>query len=397
MSKTFSKKLDFDVLVVGAGASGVAAACSASSNGARVALIERAGAFGGMATGAHVGTICGLYPRGVRDSELAGEFANEFVERLQNKQGRKELRSFGEELYFLPYESAYFEITCDELLRENNVSVFLHSVCCDALSDGREIKSLKALVWNEVVEFSARAFVDATGEGLLSLILEAEMIEDSELQAPGFVLGVNNVLGELEEKTLNLLVLKELVAAGREGLIPNQISYLSVVPGSLIGNSLHFKLALPFQRKAEFNELTELERFSRQACVRCFDYLKKHVEEFKQASISFLASQLGVRSGRRGAGKEILKAEDVLASRKFSNAVANGLWPVEFWDGERKAKLEYFEDYYQIPEGALISKSFDNLYFCGRGISADSKALSSARVIATSFATGTNAGKLALK
>jgi succinate dehydrogenase/fumarate reductase flavoprotein subunit len=52
-----------DVLVVGGGAAGVAAASAAGRAGARVVLLERYGFLGGLATAAQVGTICGLYLR----------------------------------------------------------------------------------------------------------------------------------------------------------------------------------------------------------------------------------------------------------------------------------------------------------------------------------------------
>src|SRR5258708_19425373 len=50
-----------DVVVVGGGAAGLAAAVSAARAGARTALIERYGFLGGMATAGMVSTVCGLY------------------------------------------------------------------------------------------------------------------------------------------------------------------------------------------------------------------------------------------------------------------------------------------------------------------------------------------------
>src|SRR5271166_5413685 len=52
-----------EVLVIGGGAAGVAAATAAGRAGARVVLLERYGFLGGLATTAQVGTICGLYLR----------------------------------------------------------------------------------------------------------------------------------------------------------------------------------------------------------------------------------------------------------------------------------------------------------------------------------------------
>ena len=51
----------YDVVVVGGGSAGLAAAIAAGSAGARTALVERYGFLGGMATAGMVSTICGLY------------------------------------------------------------------------------------------------------------------------------------------------------------------------------------------------------------------------------------------------------------------------------------------------------------------------------------------------
>ena len=53
--------MNYDVVVVGGGAAGLAAAVTAAERGARTALVERYGFLGGMATAGMVSTICGLY------------------------------------------------------------------------------------------------------------------------------------------------------------------------------------------------------------------------------------------------------------------------------------------------------------------------------------------------
>jgi heterodisulfide reductase subunit A-like polyferredoxin len=58
MTKT---KQSNPVLVIGAGAAGIAAAIAVAESGANVILIERYGFVGGLASSAMVGTICGLY------------------------------------------------------------------------------------------------------------------------------------------------------------------------------------------------------------------------------------------------------------------------------------------------------------------------------------------------
>ena len=390
------RKLNFDVVVVGAGASGVAAAVRAGRSGVSVCLLERGAVLGGLASSARVGTICGLYEKSPVPSERAGDFALEFAERLCAYQKRKDPMVFQEDLYFLPIEAAFFETVCADLIAEtSHVTTMLHATCHAVAVRNWKIDSVNALAWNESLRIGADAFVDATGEGLLSSLAEAEMLADHKLQAPGYVFCVSGVDTELDEKTLNLLVLKELVTAGKCEALPEPAPYFSVVPGSCRNGMLEIKLSFPFQRTGEFNEITRFELLARKAAVQGFQYLRSNVASFAAAELGFLAPTLGVRSGPRGRGKHVLSATEVRSSARFEDAIASGLWPIEYWSGNRRASIEKLPGYYEIPARALISSSYDNLFFCGRGISADAEALSSARVIATSFATGSAAGKLA--
>src|ERR1035438_7343988 len=98
-------EISCDVLVIGGGAAGVAAATAAGRAGARVVLLERYGFLGGLATSAQVGTICGLYLQDTTSAEatpVAGGFANEFASRLQSAAGTKPLR-VDPGLWVLPY------------------------------------------------------------------------------------------------------------------------------------------------------------------------------------------------------------------------------------------------------------------------------------------------------
>src|SRR5687768_5326288 len=65
-----------DILVVGGGSAGLAAAVSAARLGARTLLVERGGALGGMAPAALVHSICGLYRLGERQGCAGNESGN---------------------------------------------------------------------------------------------------------------------------------------------------------------------------------------------------------------------------------------------------------------------------------------------------------------------------------
>ena len=107
-----------DVLVVGGGAAGVAAAVAAGRAGAQVVLLERYGFLGGLATAAQVGTICGLYLRDAAHAEampVAGGFVKEYAERLERAAGASRIRLHNG-LWVLPYPPPAFASVADALV-----------------------------------------------------------------------------------------------------------------------------------------------------------------------------------------------------------------------------------------------------------------------------------------
>ena len=109
------------------------------------------------------------------------------------------------------------------------------------------------------------------------------------------------------------------------------------------------------------------------------------------------AVQVGVRAGRMAKGRDILLLEHVLSCAKHETGVARGCWPVEIWSGGRKPEVTYLpeDDYYDIPAGCMVADGLDNVFMAGRCISAEEKAMGSARVIGTALGTGYAAGALA--
>src|SRR5215218_532275 len=84
-----SSALDTDVLVVGGGAAGVAAAVTAARQGLKVTLVERYGFCGGGAVAGLSGTICGMYEAtdrpGAGPRQVVFGFADEFVRLLESR------------------------------------------------------------------------------------------------------------------------------------------------------------------------------------------------------------------------------------------------------------------------------------------------------------------------
>ena len=100
-----------DVVVIGGGTAGLAAACAAADAGAQTVLVERLGFLGGLATAAFVNTICGLYLRGANTIATPG-WPERFAHDLSAAQ-QSEPVTYKQGLMFLPFEPTGFRALAD--------------------------------------------------------------------------------------------------------------------------------------------------------------------------------------------------------------------------------------------------------------------------------------------
>ena len=97
-------------------------------------------------------------------------------------------------------------------------------------------------------------------------------------------------------------------------------------------------------------------------------------------------------------GQYLLTGADVLAARKFPDAVARCAWPIEQWGTDGIARFRHLPQgtHYEIPARSLRAARIENLFMAGKTISADVDAIASARVMGCCLATGAAAANLAV-
>jgi hypothetical protein len=401
-ARTGGTTIACDVLVIGGGAAGVAAATAAGRAGVRVVLLERYGFLGGLATTAQVGTICGLYLRdaaGTGATPVGGGFAQEFAARLQRDTNVKPIRAMDSGLWVLPYPPPAFACAADGLVSESkNVTVTLHATVADVQVEGPRLNEIRALAWNEPLIFRPRAVVDCTGEATAAALAGANAENGGADQAPALVFVLENVDPGLAQRGL-LEVRRELHQAVESGILPALCERLSLVPGSGADGPLVFKLSLlpANPDRALWQQVTDWEREARALLEPLRRFLVEHVAACRKARLDSVAPQLGVRSGRRILGRARLSDEDVLSTRKFPTGIARGSWPMERWTSSPRPEMTYFaeRDFYEIPMDCLRPVELENVWVAGRCFSATTGAMTSARVIGTAMATGWAAGTAA--
>ncbi len=181
--------------------------------------------------------------------------------------------------------------------------------------------------------------------------------------------------------------------------MPALCERLSLVPGTGANGRFAFKFSLLPAKPdgALWQQVTDWERESRALLEPLTQFLTKKVAAFRDARPGSVAPQLGVRSGRRILGRARLTDEEVLNTRKSPRSIARGCWPMERWTTSPKPEMTYFaeRDFYDIPLDCLRPVELENVFVAGRCLSAESGAMTSARVIGTALATGWAAGTAA--
>lgn len=386
-----------DVLVIGGGTAGIAAAAGAHRQGASVTLLEKNSFAGGKSTAAYVGTLCGLYFRSENSEPQFAQqgFPKEFAQQLALRSGTQPLH-FKHGLYFLPYDYFQMLLLCDEWLKKTTQSVCFNATVIKAVSENQNVKTVDAWIGNQLIQFQPASVVDTSGENLLSELLNFPSVKSDQYQAAAHVFCLS-AIQENDDAVLSFSLIRTIRKGIETGLLESFFERVSIVPGSHKNKSVYLKLPLPVLIDENTKFDGDLESLSRKAINDLYMFLKSNSETFCNSYISFVAPEVGIRTGPRHEGKHLLSGDDVLNATKHTDTIARGAWPVESWMPGKSVAMEFFElnDYYDIPAGALQSKYISNLFFGGRNISADDKAIASARVIGTCLATGFAAGTLA--
>ena len=384
-----------DVIVVGGGPGGIAAAVSAARGGARTILIERYGHLGGMSTGGLVNIIPNLGD--INGEQHIGGFCQEVIDRLAARGaayfpekrfwGKSEasvvesylkanmmhfyIRKNKEDKYVVLYTAVIDpEVAKDEMntmVLEAGVELLLHTWVTAPIMDGNTVKGI-------IVESKAgrqallgKVVIDATGDGDLLPGTGTEtidyMIPGSRIAQFGFVYWLCNVDLQKYDDFINAEpdqykeVSRKISEMGgspsfSRGLLKHQEGVVWV--HRLIG-SLH---------QTDPEEMTYIDTTTRSKSVRNWELLKKYMPGFEKSFIMLSAPQLGTSGGRRIVGEYYLTGKDMDTDQPFDDTIA------VFADNDRGAlSLQHPKTY--VPYRALVPKKTEGLLVACRAFSAD--------------------------
>ncbi len=395
---------EYDVVVLGGGPAGMAAAASAAKQGMKTLLVEHYGFLGGMGTAAGVTNFCGLHAKVNGSIEVVVKgFATELLDLMKSLGGLNEPHMlFGDRIAAQAYDNAIFKVAADRLTQQAGVELLFHTRAVGVVKDSAS--SIKALlVENKSGRFAimAKTFIDASGDADLSFYAGASFEKGQsgqEMMYPTSMFRLNGVDAVSAQKSLlNIASLMDQARSlgykfSRNTPIikpqknPSEwranVTQLSNPDGSPIDGTNAFQMSW-----AEVEGRAQIVEFVR--------FLTSHVDGFQKAYLLEIAPQLGVRETRRVLGEYQLSEEDVLSGARFEDSIGVNAWMVEehvAGDVSFRWPHEGTPGYNQLPLRMIIPKGMDNLWVAGRCASMTHGGQSAARVSGACFVMGQAAG-----
>lgn len=390
----------YDLIVVGGGLTGVAAAVAAGREGLSVLLVEQSGSLGGAINNNLVYPFMRYWtdkPDGERKWLSAGIF-KEIFERTS------ELCKPGSNTDFGP---EHMKLVLDEMAVEAGVELLFHATLFKAVTEGRTVKSILAATKAGEMELAADFFIDATGDGDLLAFAGCQFQlgreRDGLCQPMTTCFRLANIypdrFGPEGKAGLRKLLNAAYTKAKAEGRIDNPREDILWFRGAALGDSIgHFNTTRvvkldptdPFQ-------VSKAEVMARRQVLELVEFLKEY-PAFEDAILVSVASSIGVRESRKLKGVHILNAQELKDCTRFEDSIALGNYDIDIHNPEGSGTSHYYfapGDYYTIPYRCLLPKEFDNLLTGGRCISATHEAQASVRIMPICATTGQAAGTAA--
>lgn len=386
----------YDVIVVGGGAAGIAAAIGARKTGKSVLLIDRNGSLGGQATNANVASYCGFFTHGESPQQIVYGVGEELLQELK-KMGYYNgytLSSVKNAIVTLDIEAT--KVAMDNLALKHKLDFLLHCTMVEAKMDesGEYILSVKCADDEGYCEFSADAFVDASGDGNLGAFAGAPYTF-GDGKGGGYmstrVMRIDHV--DSKAQFSPALLEKAMLQAKADGF--THITKESGIVFRTHDDTVAAILPSIDVPALDAETLTQCEVDTRRQSQEYIKAFRKYFPGMENARLIWTGNYFGIRDARHLLCEYTLTGEDVLNAVKQEDAVARGAWPCEMHTEKNKMATYLFvkdDDFYEIPLRCLKVRKVKNLWCAGRTLSADHIAFASVRVMGIGFATGHAAG-----
>lgn len=408
-----------DVVVVGAGPAGIAAAIASARQGARTVLVERYGSVGGNLTAGLVGPCMTSYSLDGSQQLIAGVF-DELIVRMAE-------RGFAIHPSQVPAGSAYagfityghdkvtpfdpegVKLVAAEMLVEAGVELAMHTTFLRPLLDSDRIRGVLVASKSGIEAIEAAVTVDCSADADVAATagVKTEQGRDSDglTQPMTLFFRIGNVDDAVVEAYVadhpdDVRPFASLVDAARakgEFTVPRRGvgMYKTLQAGVWRINTTR----ILDRDGTDAADLTAAELEGRQQVEQLMRFFRGWLPGFTDCVLIDTAATIGVRETRRIVGEYTLTLDDLATGRDFDDVIALCGYPVDIHSptdaGGGVAEDIPTADAYQIPFRCLVPIGCDQLLVAGRSVSSSHEALGAIRVMPPAFAMGQAAGTAA--
>jgi len=417
-----------DVIIVGSGPAGIAAALAAADAGARVLLAEANTYSGGE-------LVSGLPVDGclnARGEWIVGGPATALFDACKRRNGYIGPAFDWRLNWGVCIDPVAMRFAVIEELANRGIALMLNSILHSATVEAGRIVAIDAIQRQGPCTIRGDVFIDATGDARLASLAggRCEQPESSEELQPvslTFRMGCVDfeALMEFIRDNPEELMLAESPVIEKSPADCAQQLYRAGLPfvplcaeGRVLGDAIQaseiapctavfmWPTSLPRREvglnmtrlagidatdnRAWSGALPVLARQVEQGCA----FLRRRVPGFADAVLADAAYSVGVRETRRIAGESVLTEDMVMNARKSPDGIARGAHHIDLHGaGVAQTRIPVRNGgSYDIPFGCLLPVGLTNLLVAGRCISSTRPANGSARVMGTCLATGQAAG-----
>lgn len=422
-----------EVLVVGGGPSGLAAAVGAAQAGADTMLVERYGFYGGTITQAIMGSI--TWWRYAQTVEAGGVCAAieakakqmggsiNLLEAVSDPAIKDILVGAAESAGLIvdgepTYEilrTEMFKAVADTLVLDAGVTPLLHAFVVGAMMEGDEIQGIITESKSGRQAIRAKRVIDASGDADVAALCgvpffkapKSELMEVStnfsctNVNINDFVTYVAVQNGKMsewvdedcgkEKDMYSTHLFKPFQDAVEAGEIPPDV-VIKAYPGGFTGegdvlslNAVHLYGIDP----TDVWDLTRAEMEGRRRVLMAMDVLRKRVPGFEHAQLSMIGASVGCRESRQILGGYRLTEQDVRGQARFEDSI--GIFP-EFLDAYGILCLPTTGRYFQVPYRITVPEKVENLLVAGRSVAGDRVSHAATRQMGCCMVTGQGAG-----
>lgn len=410
----------YDVIVCGAGTSGMIAAIAAKRNGASTLIVEQTALLGGTNVISLVGPFMTFHDG---NNQVVKGIADEIISRL--KEQNFSLGHIKDPIDFCatvtPFDVEGLKQLYFDIVEEEGIDCLFHSFIHKVIMEDNKIVGIEVINKTGVMQIYADVIIDATGDGDVCMLAGVDYIlgrsKDNKSQPMTMLFTMGNVdFDEIKEymkahpedfalaKDYDFQYLgvsgffskvKEAMEKNDFDLPRDRVLFFEDVYKNQVTINMTRVLNLS---AVDAVDLSKAEIEGRKQIKKAVKFLKDYIPGFKNAYVIRTPNAIGKRESRHIIGDYILTKEDVIEKREFADSIAVGAFPIDIHSPDGKSILEHVtgsNKAYEVPYRILLPKGIENLLVTGRCVSSTHEANASLRVGAHVMALGQAAGTAA--